>query len=80
MSGKDLNLACAATPFRPSELLLADQRSILIEQPDLIAPTGDGSLVTIYRRPHTIEVVDLVPVVSIRFSVPGRFDDSVLEP
>jgi hypothetical protein len=79
MTGRQIEIACAATPFRPFELMLADQRTVLVEQPDLIVPTGDGSLVTIYQQPADVEIIDLTLVVSIRFRVAGLFDDSILE-
>ena len=79
MTGKQIEIARTATPFRPFELLLADQRSVLIEQPDLIVATGDGTLVTVFRQPDDIEVIDLALVVSLRFRLPGLFDDSVID-
>ena len=79
MTGEQIREVCISVPFRPFEMLLADGRNLLVEQPDLIEPVGDGRVVRLYGRPDVVEVIDLLLVVSVRFRNPSVFDDSALE-
>jgi hypothetical protein len=78
MTATQVSELLAATPFRTFELLFTDGRSLVIEHPDLVKGHGEERLITTYSRPDQVEIIDLAHVVSVRFRLPGLFDDQTL--
>ena len=80
MTAKQFRELLDAAPYRTIELLFTDGRSLVIEHPDLVAAaTGEERLITTYSQPDQVEIIDLAHVVSVRFRLPGLFEDSALE-
>ena len=79
MTAKQFRELLDVAPYRTIELLFTDGRSLVIEHPDLVAAsTGEERLITTYSRPDQVEIIDLAHVVSVRFRLPGLFDDQTL--
>ena len=57
-----------AAPFRPYTLLLADARSIEVEHPDFVSVNEDEEIVMVEDKSGTIEIIDLLLVVSLRYA------------
>jgi hypothetical protein len=55
-----------ARPFQPFDLCLADGRTLAVKHPEFLARTPNGRTVAIGLDDGTLEVVDLLLVVSLK--------------
>jgi hypothetical protein len=56
----------SARPFQPFDIYLADGRTLPIEHPELLLQSQSGRTIAVANADDTIEVVDLLLVVSIK--------------
>jgi hypothetical protein len=56
----------SARPFRPFEIHLADHRSLTVEHPEMLSQSQSGRTIAVARPDDTIEIVDLLLVVSLK--------------
>jgi hypothetical protein len=66
MTIEQLRQMHAARPFRPFEIHLADGRSLTVDHPEMLARSQSGRTIAVARPDDTIEIVDLLLVVSIK--------------
>jgi hypothetical protein len=65
----------AERPFKAFEIHLADSRSLTVEHPEMLSQSQSGRTIAVARPDDTIEIVDLLLVVSIKplaNGTPGR--------
>jgi len=55
-----------ARPFHPFEMHLADGRTLPVEHPEMLAVPPPGRTVGVGMADGTIEIVDLLRVVSLK--------------
>lgn len=56
----------SARPFQPFEIHLADGREIRVERPELLAQSHRGRTIAVSHPDDTIEIIDLLLVVSLK--------------
>lgn len=58
-----------ATPFQPFEICLADARILHVKHPDFVTLgiVADEETVTVFQDENTVEIIDLLLVVSLRY-------------
>jgi len=61
----------AARPFKPFEIHLADSRSLTVEHPEMLSQSRTGRTIAVASPDDTIEIIDLLLVVSIKPVVNG---------
>jgi len=66
MTIEQLRQMHVARPFRPFEIHLADGRSMTVEHPEMLSQSQTGRTIAVARPDDTIEIVDLLLVVSIK--------------
>jgi hypothetical protein len=66
MSPDQLRQLHAARPFKPIELFLADSRSLTVNHPEQLSFSQSGRTIAVARPDDTIEIVDMILVVSIK--------------
>jgi hypothetical protein len=57
-------------PFQPFEMLLADQRSVRVENFDSMSLAADRTTITVDELPDRAEVIDVALIVSLKFQEP----------
>ncbi len=67
MTSEQVLLRKDAIPFVPFEMLAADGRVLLIPHPDFLTVAEDEELAHVHGLDGSVEVVDLLLVVSLRF-------------
>lgn len=55
-----------AQPFRPFVVHLADGRSLTVEHPEMLAQSQSGRTIAVARPDNTMEIIDLLLVVSLK--------------
>jgi hypothetical protein len=63
-------------PFQPFEMLLADQRSVRVENLDFLSLSADHRSIIVYELPDHAEVIDPLLVVSLKFREPDLTADA----
>jgi hypothetical protein len=66
MTIEQLRQMHATRPFRPFEIHLADSRSLAVNHPEMLSQSQSGRTIAVARPDDTIEIVDLLLVVSIK--------------
>jgi hypothetical protein len=61
-----------AQPFRPFEIHLADGRSLPVEHPEMMSQSQSGRTIAVARPDDTIEIIDMLLVVSLKPRPNGR--------
>jgi len=56
----------SARPFQPFEIHLADGRALTVEHPELLSRSQSGRTIAVSRPDYTIEIVDLLLVMSLK--------------
>ena len=70
MTSEQLERLHRLQPFQPFEILLADRRSVRVENLDFWSLSPDRRTVTVYELPDRAEVIDLELIVSLKFREP----------
>jgi hypothetical protein len=55
-----------ARPFHAFDLHLADGRTLTVEHPELLSQSQSGRTIAVSRPDDTIEIIDLLLVVSLK--------------
>ncbi len=55
-----------AQPFQPFEIHLADSRTLTVEHPEMLSQSKTGRTIAVAQPDDTIEIIDLLLVVSIK--------------
>lgn len=58
-------------PFQPFDIYLADGRVLPVEHPEFLSRTPVGRTISVGRDEGTIEIVDLLLVVSLKLRANG---------
>ncbi len=66
MTIEELRKMHAARPFKPFEIHLADSRSLAVDHPEMLLQSKSGRTIAVACPDDTIEIVDLLLVVSIK--------------
>jgi len=56
----------ADRPFQPFEIHLADSRTLTVQHPEMLSQSQSGRTIAVACPDDTIEIVDLLLVVSIK--------------
>jgi hypothetical protein len=56
----------AERPFKPFEIHFADSRTLTVEHPEMLSQSQSGRTIAVAHPDDTIEIVDLLLVVSIK--------------
>ena len=67
MTTDQLKTACEAEPFQPFSLHLADGRSIMVHQPNLLVIFPRGKTVFVVQPNDTWNIIDLRLVTDLEF-------------
>jgi uncharacterized protein YaaW (UPF0174 family) len=66
MTIEQLRQVHSARPFRAFDILTADSRALTVEHPEQLALSEVGRTIAVARPDGTIEIVDLLLVVSLK--------------
>jgi hypothetical protein len=66
MTIEQLRTMHQARPFQPFDLQLADGRALAVEHPEFLAQSPAGRTIAVGHPDGTIEIVDLLLVVSLK--------------
>jgi hypothetical protein len=66
MAIEQLRQMHSARPFRAFDILTADSRSLTVHHPEQLALSEVGRTIAVARPDGTIEIVDLLLVVSLK--------------
>jgi hypothetical protein len=66
MTVEQLRQMHGARPFVPFEIHLADSRSVTVQHPEMLLQSQNGRTIAVARPDDTIEIVDLLLVLSIK--------------
>ena len=66
MTIEQLRQMHAARPFRAFEIHLADSRTRAVEHPEMLSQSQSGRTIAVAGPDDTIEIVDLLLVVSLK--------------
>jgi hypothetical protein len=66
MTIEQLRQLHSARPFQPFEIHLADSRTLTVEHPEQLAQSQSGRTIAVARPDDTIEIVDLLLVVTLK--------------
>jgi hypothetical protein len=66
MTIEQLQLLHEARPFAPFDLCLADGRTLPVDHPEFLSRSPAGRTIGVGRADGTIEIVDLLLVVSLK--------------
>jgi hypothetical protein len=72
MTIEQLQQLHSARPFQPFDIHLADGRVLSVEHPELLARSQSGRTIVVARPDDTLEIVDLLLVVSLKPRPNGR--------
>jgi hypothetical protein len=64
MTIEQLRQLHAARPFRAFEIHLADGRALTVQHPEQLAQSESGRTIAVARPDDTLEIIDLLMVVS----------------
>jgi hypothetical protein len=71
MTIEQLRKLHAARPFQPFDIHLADSRTLTVEHPEFLAQSAGGRTIAVGQPDGTIEIVDLLLVVSLEAHANG---------
>jgi hypothetical protein len=63
---------CAAQPFRPFVMHLADGRRVAVGHPEVLAAEPGGRAITVHQPDDTMDIVDLISVTDLEIKSPNR--------
>jgi hypothetical protein len=66
MTIEQLRQRHGAQRFRPFEIHLADSRTLTVEHPEMLSQSQTGRTIAVARPDDTIEIIDLLLVVSLK--------------
>jgi hypothetical protein len=66
MTIEQLRQMHSTRPFQPFEINLADSRALVVNSPEQLAQSSSGRTIAVARPDDTIEIVDLLLVVSLK--------------
>jgi hypothetical protein len=66
MTVEELRKMHGARPFTPFEIHMADSRRLAVDHPEMLAQSKTGRTIAVACPDDTIEIVDLLLVVSIK--------------
>jgi hypothetical protein len=66
MTIEQLRQMHASRPFKPFEIHLADSRALTVEHPEMLSQSQSGRTIAVARSDDTLEIVDLLMVVSLK--------------
>jgi hypothetical protein len=66
MTIEQLRQMHSARPFKPFEIHLADSRALTVEHPEMLLQSQSGRTIAVARPDDTIEIIDLLLVVSLK--------------
>jgi hypothetical protein len=66
MTIEQLRQMHAARPFKPFEIHLTDSRALTVDHPEMLSQSLTGRTIAVARPDDTIEIVDLLLVVSLK--------------
>ena len=59
-----------AEPFQPFVVFLADGRTLVLENPELLMLADDGRSISLFDPPDTLHLIDPELIVSLQFREP----------
>ncbi len=62
-------------PFQAFEILLSDQRTVVVKNFDYISLSPDHRVITLYGLGDEVEVIDIALIVSVKFRDPDLLAD-----
>jgi hypothetical protein len=65
MTIAELRNLCAAQPFRPFVIHLADGRQVPVQHPEVVSATAGGQSITVHQPDDTMDIVDLITVTDL---------------
>jgi hypothetical protein len=65
MTIAELRNLCAAQPFRPFVIHLADGRQVPVQHPEVLSAAPGGQAITVHQPDDTMDIVDLISVTDL---------------
>jgi hypothetical protein len=72
MTIAELRNLCAAQPFRPFVIHLADGRKVPVQHPEVLSAAPGGRAITVHQPDDTMDIVDLISVTDLEMKSPNR--------
>ena len=72
MTIEQLRALHSARPFHPFDIHLADGRTVTVQHPELLLQSQSGRTIAVARPDDTIEIIDLLLVVSLKARPNGQ--------
>jgi hypothetical protein len=72
MTSDGFRKLCAARPFRPFTVCLADGQQVRVWHHDFVMVSPDGRTASVYARGGGLDMIDIRLVTDVKLGAPGK--------